>query len=79
MTASDQRLEVLADLLYERCGKPLEGEHWGKYVVISDVGEVIVGEDDYAILVEADARFQGATLLFKLGPRSIGKLRSPRA
>lgn len=76
---SDQRLEVLADILYELYGKPLEREHWGKYVVISEVGEVIVGEDDYAILVEADAHFQGATFLFNVGPRAIGKLRSPRA
>lgn len=78
MPASDQRLEALADALYERHGKPLESEHWGKYVVISEAGEVIVGEDDYALLVEAEDRFHGDTFLFKIGPRSIGKLRSPR-
>lgn len=74
MTASDQRLEVLADALYDRFGKPLESEHWGKYAVISEAGEVLVGEDDYAILVEAKERFHGDTFLFKIGPRSIGRV-----
>ncbi len=74
MTASDQRLEVLADALYERYGKPLEQEHWGKYAVISEAGEVIVGEDDYAITKEASTRFHGDTFLFKIGPRAVGKI-----
>lgn len=74
MVANEQRLEVLADALYERHGKALEREHWGKYAVISESGEVIVGEDDYAILGEANARFHGDTFLFKIGTRSIGKV-----
>jgi hypothetical protein len=68
------QVKVLADTLYDRYGKPLEGEHWGKYAVISEAGEVIVGEDDCALLVEAEARFHGDTFLFKIGPRVMGKI-----
>lgn len=45
------------EALYERYGKPLEPEHTGRFVAIGDTGEVILGDDEFALSKESLNRF----------------------
>ena len=59
------------DLLYERYGKPLEAEHWGKFLAIHPDGRTVL-TDDYEILKErALAELGMGIYVFQVGPRAI--------
>ena len=56
------------DRLYERYGRPLEAEHAGEFVAISDDGRVIRGPDELALATGALGRFgAGAFALRRIG------------
>ncbi len=66
------------DQLYERYGKPLEAEHTGEYVAISDDGEIILGKDDLEVGREALEQFgSGKFALRKVGYLAVWKWRRP--
>ena len=59
------------DLLYERFGRPLEPEHNGEYVAISDDGLTILGADELTVSQQALERFgSGQFALRKVGARA---------
>ena len=45
------------DARYEQYGKELEETHSGAYLAIGPDGEIIVGDDDMAVLEQAVAHF----------------------
>jgi hypothetical protein len=53
------------DLLYERYGKPLEADHTGEYVAISDDGEIILGTDSLGVDLKALERFGSGRYCFR--------------
>jgi len=53
------------DGLYERHGKPLEEEHTGEYVAISDDGEIILGTDSLEVDLKALERFGSGHYCFR--------------
>ena len=56
------------DLLYEKYGKPLETEHAGEFVAISNDGQIILGESDLSVLKRANREFgRGHYALRKIG------------
>ena len=58
--------------LYEQHGKPLEQEHWWKYVAIQPDGKTIV-EDDYDVLVaQAKVELGKGSYIFRLGGHNSG-------
>jgi hypothetical protein len=64
-----------ARALYEQYGKPLEAEHTGKYVVISDNGNIIVGKSLTEVVTNAIATFGKGQFVFKIGSRAVGSFR----
>lgn len=78
MTTTGQRETSDADALYERYGKSLEDEHWGRYVAIAPDGRVILAATVVEALQQATASFGPGSHIFKVGERAIGKWRSPR-
>jgi hypothetical protein len=64
-----------AHALYEQYGKPLEAEHTGEYVVISDNGKTIVGKNLTEVMANALDTFGKGNFVFKIGSRSIGSFR----
>ena len=66
-----------ADLeaLYDQYGTPLEGEHWGKYVAIAYDGRTILGTELHDVARQASAAFGPKNVIFKVGPRSVGRIR----
>ena len=53
------------DRLYDRYGRPLEAEHAGEFVAISDDGRVILGPDELALAKEALSRFGSGTFALR--------------
>ena len=62
------------DILYDTYGKPLEAEYTGKFVAISDGGEIILGKDTVEVLDKAIARFgSGNFALRRVGFDTLGR------
>jgi hypothetical protein len=64
-----------AQALYEQYGKPLETDHKGEYVVISDSGKTIVGKSLTEVVINAIDTFGKGHFVFKIGSRAIGSFR----
>jgi hypothetical protein len=69
----NQQLNQQAEELYEQYGKPLEKQHKGKYVAISQDGKTVIGTSVFAVMQEATAQFGPGNFIFKIGDRSVGK------
>ena len=75
MTAPNHELKTISDEIYERYGKPLERDHWGKYAAIFPDGRTIIGDTLHGVTEEAIATFGRGSFFFKIGPRAVGKIR----
>jgi len=64
-----------ADSLYERYGKPLEGEHWGKYLAVMPDGRTILAETHLEIADKAVSAFGRGSFIFKVGEKAVGRWR----
>lgn len=65
-----RRMRELGDSLYEQYGKPLEAEHWGKYLAVHPDGRTIL-EDDYRLLTDRSlAELGKGVYVFKVGPKA---------
>jgi hypothetical protein len=72
MIAKEQQRLAIGDALYERLGKPLETEHWGKFIAITEGGEYLVRESLIDTLEAADAAFAEVPFVFKIGEKAVG-------
>jgi hypothetical protein len=70
-----EELKRTSDELYEKYGKPLEAEHYGRFLVVSPNGETLLGDTHLEVIQEALARFGPGNFLYKVGPRAVGKFR----
>ena len=62
------------DDLYDEYGKPLEVEHKGEFIAISDDGQTIVGDDMDQVAFQAIEEFgSGNFALRKIGHVVLGK------
>ena len=73
--ASQGERKRMADALYNRHAKPLESEHWGKYIAISASGETVVGADIADVRYRSLAQLGRGAFVFKIGEKAVGKLR----
>lgn len=72
-TLTPQQVDKLYDKLYEKYGKPLEENHWGDYLAVSQKGETIVGRDRLGVAKKAFTTFGPGSFLYKVGEKAIGK------
>ncbi len=73
MTARQEQAKRLreGDRLYERYGKPLEQEHWGKYVAIFPDGTTVLGTTDLEAGQKALEQVGRGSFLFKVGEKVV--------
>jgi hypothetical protein len=64
-----------ARVLYEQFGKPLERDHTGEYVVISNSGNMIIGKSLTEVVTSAIRKFGKGHFVFKIGSRAVGSFR----
>ncbi len=79
MTAHDAKenqkdLLEKADELYQKYGKPLEAEHFGELVAISDDGQTVLGKTMLDAIQRASAAFGPGGHVFKVGPMAVGQI-----
>ena len=74
MTNGNRDLMELSETLYERYGKPLEADHWGKFVAISRKGETVLGSDITEVSVRALKETGRGFFMFKVGEKSVGRV-----
>ena len=75
MSKSNAELMEQSEKLYDQYGRPLEHEHWGKYVAIFPDGKTLVGTDLTAVSDQALDQFGQGSFVFKIGEKSVGKWR----
>lgn len=75
MATDNQELKKKSDELYERYGKPLEQEHWGKYIAIFPDGRTIIGDTPHEVLDKAVTTFGRGSFVYKIGPRAVWTFR----
>ncbi len=64
------------EALYDQFVRPLEGEHWGKFVAVSLDGRVLLGDDREAVALEALQQFgSGNFVMMRVGLKVVGKIR----
>ena len=54
--------------LYAKYGKPLEAEHWGKYLAVHPDGRTVLADDYQSMAEQADADLGPGTHFFQIGP-----------
>jgi hypothetical protein len=72
---NSEEMDRLADQLYERYGRPMEAEHWGKFVAIARDGRTLLGESLSGLLEEASSTFGPGVFVFKVGEQIVGRWR----
>jgi hypothetical protein len=73
---NEETTQLNDDSLYDRYGKPLERDHHGKYIAISQDGRVIVDADDLAVVNQAIDTFGSGNFIFRrIGYSYVDKLR----
>lgn len=63
------------DRLYEQYGRPLEREHWGRYLAVSPDGDWVVGDSPLAVSKKASHTFGPGGYLYKIGAIDLGRIR----
>ena len=61
-----ERVDIMQ--LYEKYGKPLEAEHWGKFAAIHQDGRTLVSKDRKELRKQADCLFGEDSIIFRIGP-----------
>jgi hypothetical protein len=64
-----------SERLYSLYGRPLEQDHWGKYVAIFHDGRTIVGAELLEVSNRALDQFGKGGFVFKVGEKAVGKWR----
>lgn len=63
-----RRMQETGDRLYQQHGKPLEAEHWGKYLAVHPDGRTVLADDYQSMAKQADAELGAGTHFFQIGP-----------
>lgn len=75
LTQDPKKLEKLSDKLYKKYGKPLEGEHWGKFLAVSRKGKTLLGTNLLELAQKASKIFGPGNFIFKVGEIAVWKWR----
>lgn len=70
-----KKLEQLSNKLYKKYGKPLEKEHWGEFLAVSQKGKAILGTNLLKLAQKASKTFGPGNFIFKVGEIAVGKWR----
>ncbi len=68
-----KKLEQLSDRLYKEYGKPLEKEHRGEFLAVSQKGKMILGTNLLKLAQKASKILGPGNFIFKIGDIAVGK------
>lgn len=67
----------LGDKLYQKYGKPLEKDHWGEFIAISEAGKTVLSVDLKKLFQKSLEKLGPGSFVFKVGEKVVYKLHSP--
>lgn len=74
MKSANLPKKLESDNVYQKFVKPLEKDHWGKFVAVSSKGKTIL-TDSLFEAVEKGIRILGSgNFVFKVGEKVVGKI-----
>ena len=62
-----------SEAVYDRFVKPLEAEHYGRYIAVLPDGRYVLGDDLTEVVQLASAEFDQCAFAFKIGPRIVAE------
>ena len=71
-TLNKKQINRLGDNLYNKFGKPLEKDHWGEYIAISEDGKVILSSELMDVFKKSEL-FSAPSYIFKVGEKAVYK------
>jgi hypothetical protein len=63
------------DALYDKFVLPIEAEHIGEFVVVTEDGRMVFGPTLTDTQFKASEKLGRGTFMFKVGERAVGRLR----
>ncbi|MYE54894.1 MAG: hypothetical protein F4X34_06845 [Chloroflexi bacterium] len=73
MALTNEETLTWNDALYNKYVRPLEAEHWGKFVAVAPDGRIMLGTNPYKIDIEAWNAFGDEAVMFEVGDRESVK------
>ena len=68
----NEKINKLGDRLYDKFGKPLEKDHWGKYIAISEDGKIALSPKLVDVFKKSES-FSTPSYIFKVGEKAVYK------
>ena len=68
-------MQKSSDQLYEKYGIPLEKDHWGEFLAVSESGKTVLGKNLIKVAKKALANFGSGSHLYKIGDIAVYKWR----
>jgi hypothetical protein len=75
MKSDSQRPLERADELYESYGVPLEPDHWGEFLAISEDGRFVVAQSLLDLADRSVEELGPGAFAYRIGERAVGRLR----
>jgi len=72
MKSVTKQKNKLGDALYDKFGKPLETEHWGEYIAISEDGKIALSPKLIDVFKKSES-FSTPSYIFKVGEKAVYK------
>lgn len=73
-----KRVFEQTERLYEQYGKPLEAEHWGKFLAVHPDGRTFLADDYETLKERAHIELGMGIYVFKVGQRAVHRMPSIR-
>ncbi|MBI3103457.1 hypothetical protein HYZ05_00795 [Candidatus Daviesbacteria bacterium] len=67
-----KKAEKIGDKLYAKYGKPLEDEHWGEFIAISEDGKIALSASLIDVFKKSES-FTTQSHIFKVGEKAVYK------
>lgn len=74
-TLPPKQVEQIGDKLYQKYGKPLEEDHWGEFIAISQNGKTVLSSDLKELFKKSLTKLGPGSFVFKLGEKAVYKWR----
>ena len=63
-----------SDKMYQKFVKPLEKDHWGKFIAITPKGEFLIQSDLLQATIKGIEKLGSGNFVFKIGEKAVGRI-----
>lgn len=63
-----------SDKVYQKFVKPLEKDHWGKFIAVSHKGKTILADSLLEAVEKGISALGSGNFVFKVGEKAVGRI-----